>query len=276
MKINPRDKKLLELLRRYEVLSSKQIRALVFSKIRETNYFRRMRELEKGKMIRRMGPMLDHSYAWALGRLGKEMYGVFPKEGLRNRLTLEHDVSLSAVRMRLDELGLGKHLITESELRRRAREKRVHYQDPNQPQVVPDALFPVTLNGRAEVFALEVELSLKNRQRYQELFRRYEMTNRIFAIWYVVKTKELGAKLAEEQDRFYRSNRWGYKNKKMMCYSVLEDFLVDPWNAKLFYEKSERRLVDYFQLKEKNPAEKGDHSIDQSVIEKDAFEKTAS
>jgi hypothetical protein len=87
VKINPRDKKLLELLRRYEVLSSKQIRTLVFSRIRETNYFRRMRELEKGKMIRRMGPMLDHSYAWALGRLGKEMYGVFPKEGIRNRLT---------------------------------------------------------------------------------------------------------------------------------------------------------------------------------------------
>ena len=75
IRISDRDKKLLELLSKYEVMSSKQIRSLVFDKIPETNFFRRLRDLEKAKMIKRMGPMIDHSYAWLLAEKGKSVMG---------------------------------------------------------------------------------------------------------------------------------------------------------------------------------------------------------
>ena len=46
IRLSTRDKKLLELLAKYEVMSSKQIRSLVFSQIPETNFFRRLRQLD--------------------------------------------------------------------------------------------------------------------------------------------------------------------------------------------------------------------------------------
>jgi hypothetical protein len=271
MKLSPRDKRLLELLAKYEVLSSKLIRVEVFPNVIETNFFRRLRELENDRYIRRIGPMPDHSYAWVLGPLGRDLYGVFAFEAQKNRVTIEHDMALAEVRMRMEDLGLAKHLVPESELRREALSKKESHQEQGKGQIVPDALFPVMMAESAVIFALEVELSLKNRRRYQELFFRYYGTHFVKSIWYLTKTIELGRKVETEFYRFYQRNSRNYQPFQRFGFTVLGEFLKSPRNC-LVHRQGHRQsfgeeILDWFYLRApENHCQVLDQSRDQSLI----------
>ncbi len=266
IRISDRDKRIFELLARYEIIGSKQIRKLLFGDIPETNFFRRMRELEKAKMIRRIGPMTDHSYAWLLGSKGKERMGFGERDLFKTRLTLEHDVTLTQVRMALDAIGVAKKFVAESELRKRARLHQTGYLEKKKQVVVPDGLFPVLIKERAEVFALEVELNFKNRLRYQELFKRYAKMDGLYAIWYVVPNKSMGDRLLQEWEAFFEKFRGQYR-RKILCYSVLDSFLANPKDASIHDHQGEVKICDWWRLSVVNGPEKiTDHSHDQSVI----------
>ena len=268
MRLSNRDKRLLELLKKYEVLSSRIIRHELFPKTVETNFFRRLRELESGRYIRRIGPMNDHSYAWVLGSAGRDLYGVFAFEAQKNRLTVEHDIALAEVRMRMQTLGLAKHLVPESTLRREALRKKESYEEKGKPQIIPDALFPVLMGDSAVVFALEVELSLKNQQRYQELFHRYYCSNEIKSIWYLTKTKELGKKIEEEFYRFYRRSNRNFQISQRFGFTVLGDFLKSPQNCLVYRQGFSENIQDWFYLQPpKNHCQSQDHNTDQSLID---------
>ncbi len=270
IRISGRDKRLFELLARYEIMGSKQVRKLLFNDIPETNFFRRMRELEKAKMIRRIGPMTDHSYAWLLGPKGKERMGFGERDFFKTRLTLEHDVTLTQVRMTLDAIGVGKKFVAESELRKRARLQQTGYLEKKKQVVVPDGLFPVLIKERAEVFALEVELNFKNRLRYQELFKRYLKMDGLYAIWYVVPSKSMGDRLLHEWEAFFEKFRGQYR-RKILCYTELDLFLADPRNALIHDHQGEVKICDRWRLSVVNCSEKiTDHSHDQSVIAKNS------
>lgn len=245
---SPRDKKLFELLARYEVMSSKQIRELAYPDVIETNFFRRLRELEKAKMIKRRGPMLDHSYAWLLGSEGKHRMGFGERDLFKTRLTLEHDVALTQVRLALDSIGVGKKLVPESELRRRARHQRVGYREKTKPVVVPDGLFPVLIKERAEVFALEVELTLKSKQRYFELFKRYLKMEGIYAIWYVVPNKSMGDRILMEWESFFQKLDREYSRSKILCYSVLDEFTARPRAAIIHDHQGQVKICNWWRL----------------------------
>lgn len=247
IRLSARDKKLFELLARYEVMSSKQIHELVFADVIETNFFRRLRGLEKAKMIKRLGPMLDHSYAWILAHEGKRLMGFAERELIKTRLTLEHDVALTQVRLALDSIGVGKKLVPETELRRRARSQRIGYREKNKPIVVPDGLFPVLMMERAEVFALEVELTFKSKQRYFELFKRYQKMDGIYAVWYLVPNQSMGDRLLHQWQEFQQKFTF-VSSQKVFCYSVIEEFTVNPRTAAIQGIKQSARACDWWRL----------------------------
>lgn len=264
---SPRDKKLFELLARYEIMSSKQIRQLAYSDVIETNFFRRLRELENAKMIKRLGPMLDQSYAWVLGPQGKQLMGFGEKDLFKTRLTLEHDVALIQVRLALDSIGVGKKLVPESELRRRARDQRIGYREKNKPVVVPDGLFPLVIKERAEVFALEVELTFKSKQRYFELFKRYLRMDGIYAIWYVVPNKSMGDRILAEWELFFQKFDREYSRSKILCYSVLDEFTAQPRAAMIHYHQGQVKICDWWRLPSADVVSPNiDQSPDQRLI----------
>ncbi len=275
IRISERDKKIFEFLAKYEVMSSKQIKSLVFNQIPETNFFRRLRELEKAKMVKRMGPMTDHVYAWLLAEKGKSIMGFEDMDIYKNRLTLEHDVTLTQLRIVLDLVGLGKNIIGEGQLRRRAREQRSKHYDQSKKIIVPDALIPVMLNSRAEVFALELELHFKNRQRYIELFKKYIQMEGIYAIWYVVPSRSMANRMLEEWDFFNLKHRNNYSKNKLFCVTELDQFLNDPMNAVVRDRTGETKISQWWNFKiaesgiklTENNQKNNDHSADQSLIE---------
>jgi len=261
IRLSDRDKKLFELLARYEVMSSRQIRTLGYADVIETNFFRRLRKLERAKIIKRLGPMLDHSYAWLLGSEGKRRLGFGGKDLFKTRLTLDHDVALTQVRLTLDSIGVGKKLMPESELRKRARDQRIGFREKNKPIVVPDGLFPVLIKERAEVFALEVELTFKSKQRYFELFKRYLKMDGIYAIWYVVPNKSMGERILQEWESFFQKFARQYMRSKILCYSVHDDFTAQPRTALINDHQGQVKVCDWWRLP---PADLVSPVVDQS------------
>lgn len=229
-------------------MSSKQVRQLAYSDVIETNFFRRLRELEKAKMIKRLGPMLDHSYAWLLGSEGKRRVGFGERDLFKTRLTLEHDVALTQVRLALDSIRVGKKLVPESELRRRARNQRIDFREKNKPVVVPDGLFPVLIKERAEIFAIEVELTFKSTQRYFELFKRYLKMDGIYAIWYVVPNKSMGDRILQEWESFFQKFDRQYSRSKILCYSALDEFTAQPRTALIHDHQGQVKICDWWRL----------------------------
>lgn len=255
----PRDKKLIDLLARYEVMSSRQVRKFVFNGVVATNFFRRLRQLEKAKFIRRIGPMLDHSYAWVLGENGKDHAGLGGVELFKNRLTLEHDVTLTEIRMVLDAIGVGKNLVPECRLRREAHEQTARRYEPHKPIVVPDGLITWIYGKEAEVHALELELTFKNRKRYFELFKRYREIKKVAIIWYIVPNRVFADRMLQE---------WSVFNKKFPSYAAtpvafgvteISSLLTVPMKATIRGIHNEMSLRDLYRL---------DHTGDHPVIEK--------
>lgn len=265
-KVSDRDQKLMTLLARYEVMSSKLIRETVFPEIAATNFFRRMRNLEKENFIKRIGPMLDHSYAWVLGSEGKALYGIEPHEHLKNRLTLEHDVALAQVRMILDEHGVIKKFTTESFLRQQAKNLGTANWSPEKSIVVPDGLFRAPIKGEDKSIALEIELSFKSKHRYSDLFRRYhEYHKEVFLIWYLVKTKEMGERI-ESYWNDYHQRKPSYFHEVMLAFSVLDDSLLKAGHADLHCKATVMKLHTIWPSLGAHNRKMDDHQNDQPVI----------
>ena len=109
VKLQPRDIKLLKALGRYGVLSTKQIQKLVFSEIRFTTMMRRLRLLEKFHFLKRGVILTDQSLTWTLVFRGEQYLGVEIPGSFSNRNTIDHDILINYIRIKLEEFNLAKN-----------------------------------------------------------------------------------------------------------------------------------------------------------------------
>lgn len=278
--LKERDRKLLDLLAQYQVLSSRLVRKSLFASMNATNFFRRIRQLEKTKLIKRLGPLSDHSYAWTLDDRGKNLCGIEEAEFSINRATLEHDVIVVHVRMVLEQFKIAKSFMPESLLRKEAKHKNNYHWRREDTIIVPDGIFQATVKQQERMVSLEVELSFKNRRRYFDLFRRYHETHDpVFLIWYLVKTKSMGERIQTLWNQYCKDNSDKHRRKIHFMFTEVDSFLKDPSTADF------QMGTDIHKLHEIWPAVKkqSDHTIDQSqdqsvitpVIEKIEGEKCA-
>lgn len=117
VKLQPRDLKLLQLLSRYGVLSTKQIQKLFFSDIRFTTMMRRLRSLEQSHFLTRGITLTDQSFTWRLGWRGEQQLGVKIPGTFSNRNTIDHDVLVNDIRMKLESFNLAKDWKPEFEIK---------------------------------------------------------------------------------------------------------------------------------------------------------------
>jgi hypothetical protein len=269
MQLTTRDKRLFELLNRYHVLSSRQVKTLVFANLANTNVFRRLRLLEsKGLILRSEGLPLGES-AWTLRSKGAASLATQWLPYSVNKNTLHHDVTLSELRLALESVGLGKNWKSEQTLKRETFDHRLR--DDEDRKNIPDGLLPVPNGDVFSVWAVELELSLKAKARYAEIFRRYKLTSALRRIWYVVPSHEMGKLLL----RRWRESRWDSIGP-ILSYSLLSDVVENPFETVLISENGSVRLSEVTKLIEPlKSAEKSDHSDDQGVISPEAEKRRA-
>jgi Replication-relaxation len=265
--LNERDRKLLDLLAKYQVLSSCLLKQSFFAHTAATNFFRRIRQLEKAKLIKRLGPLSDHSYAWTLDDRGKNLCGIEETEFFLNRATLEHDVIVAHVRMVLERFKIGNSFTPERLLRKEAKHKNNYHWRREDTIIVPDGMFQATIKQQERMLSLEVELSFKNRRRYFDLFRRYHETyDPVFLIWYLVRTKSMGERIQALWNKYCKDNSDKYSRKIHFMFTEVDSFLNDPSTAEFQIGNEVNKLSEIWPQLRKQNDHTADQSLDQSVI----------
>ena len=118
MEMQTRDLQILTALYRFGILSSKQIENLFFTNTHFTVRNRRLRILEKENLILRIDSMPSKMLAWSLSKKGGAAINCYETQRFTNRNTTLHYVTLSGVRISLEDIGLGKDFTNELELKR--------------------------------------------------------------------------------------------------------------------------------------------------------------
>ena len=206
MKIQLRDKDILSGVYKYGILSTEQIGDLFFKNLHHTTIMRRLRILEKEKLILRIDSLPNNQSAWSLGTEGADFLRVEPPGRFTNRNTTLHDVSVSGVRIALERVGLCQNFSTEMELK-----KRINWKlDEKEKEFmqVPDGIFTAQAKDgeSTAVVALEVELNPKNHARYKRIVNQYLAKETIGFVWYVVKTEGIAKTIFEQWKKARRTN----------------------------------------------------------------------
>jgi hypothetical protein len=222
--INARDIRVLQTLGSFELLSTRQLCTLSFPGVDRRTVLRRLRKLEREKVIRRIHGLKMGEMVWALSQFGAFRIGQTQRIESINKNSLEHDITLSDIRLSLLRAGLAHSWKSEQHIRRNSGSKA----KLGDEQIIPDAVFVGKTHRGFEVFALELELSGKSPSRYARLFSYYGCRSQFAAIWYVTASKSLGERLVRE---------WKKANpritKPAFGWIHLPQILSDPHSAKV-------------------------------------------
>lgn len=239
MTITSRDQALLAKLGAMGILSTSQIGKLFFSGVDPTTVRRRLRALERERSIYRVLGLDDGSVGWALTRPTAQRIGAIDPPKF-NRNSLHHDVVLSDVRLSFESIGLGSHWVPEHHLKRK-RLARGRGQDDG--VAIPDAIFSAVAGNTPRIIALELELTGKSRQRYEQILTRYLKTKHLWAVWYLVQSESLGKLLID----VWRALNRGKRND-LLIWSRLDEVLADPAEARVHAEHFNYRLRELVQI----------------------------
>ncbi len=223
--ITERDLKFLETLGDYEMMTTSQITRRVFSEIDKKTVLRRLRKLEREKLIKRTHGLASGELVWSLSQFGA--YKIQRDSFLEkiNRNCLEHDTTLTELRLVLERFGMVSSWRTEQSMRRQMPKTRDRFAQ----DLCPDAIVAVKTPNGYEGVGLELEFSPKNASRYAKVFAAYGERRKYFAIWYVVESESLGKMLERE---WAKAN--SYVAKPQFGWMLLRELLKEPHNANLF------------------------------------------
>lgn len=238
-----RDRALLVQLSKYQVLSTSQIRTLVFSESDYPTTLRRLRQLRGEKILRSLAGLRYGSHAWFLSAKGAGLMDLPKPWQFRNRNTLEHDLTVVELRLALEKAGYGNSWTTEQELKRKAYRP---FQSESESNVIPDAVFVESNRGSPRSISLELELNVKAKARYGNILRKYAYRENCGLIWYVVRSRREGERIL----RVYE-NLPAYLSKPPLYFSLLDDVLSNPKQAKLFNANGEWVFGEVFEAQER-------------------------
>lgn len=222
--LTERDKAVLGDLRQYGLHSTRRLAAAHFPGVQHPTVLRRLRALEAAHYIQKVPDLDGIGAAWGLDKAGGKFFEGEAAKIQFPRSIQEHDLKLTALRIRLEEAGLARSWRPEHEIRAHvaARCGRAHMREKN----VPDGLMGVEAKGFREAVAVELELTQKNQDRYRRIFRDYLSKEQLWGFWYVTGSPTIGKQLmtAFENTRYKRSEPYFF-------WSLLEDVMADPLNA---------------------------------------------
>ena len=241
-----RDLLLLETLESYGVLSTKQIRELVFKDINTRTVLRRLRLLKQRGFIYSSEGLPSGALAWTLSKRSSRLFKHDLETKTINKNSLQHDVAISSIRIQLERLKIAEswtseHILKKEVIKSHYEEKRSSLSYMDEPPLIPDSLFITRHEGEMKAVALELELTLKSRERYKKIFSQYKEKEKIWFVWYVVLTHSTGEALSKLWAKYAI---WG---NCLFAYSTLEELfrydfkLPEPRGEDLRETKREER-----------------------------------
>lgn len=192
--LTARDRDLLTQLDDFGLMTSQQIRQRLFEGTQIRTVLRRLRILERRRLIQRTTGLSSGGLTWALTSTGLKVRGVIGAPPRVNKNTLEHDILFNTIRLSLEGAGARGSWKSGHSLRQKAAESKLPFdRDEN---VIPDGIFVSFKNG-AMAIAIELELNAKGKYRYRRIFELYSQ-KKIQLLWYWVPSERLGELLAKQ------------------------------------------------------------------------------
>lgn len=187
MGITPRDRMLFRHIADFGMLTTKQINTKVFGGIATTTVLRRLRHLEKRLLIKRLHGLESQEVLWIITEKASHFSdGGEHYKRLWNKNLLEHDFKLLCLRLLLEKEGVAISWEPEHKIRFLVFQK---YQEEAKNKLIPDGIMLTeTLHKRVSV-AVELELTLKNKERLRDVLRRYCEKKDLGYLWYVCGSK---------------------------------------------------------------------------------------
>lgn len=143
--------------------------------------------MEEERFIKRLHGLESQEVLWTITGKAIQFGGGEHFKRYWNKNLLEHDFKLLRLRLLLEEQGIAKSWVPEHEIRflvfkkydlRTAKEK-----------LIPDGLMVTETSFKKVSVAIELELTLKNKERLKEVLKRYLEKKDLTYIWYVCGSK---------------------------------------------------------------------------------------
>jgi hypothetical protein len=227
MNITSRDIDIFKLIASYGMLSTKQINSICFKSIATTTVLRRLRILENKKFIQRLLGLESQDILWIILPKGAEAAGVaIPKRHWSKNL-LEHDHRLISLRLNLEESGIAHSWIPEHLIR--ANIFRKNDFRTAKEKLIPDGLMATVADDKRLSVAIELELTLKNKDKLRKTLSRYKQQEGIVGVWYISPTTSLLNSISAVWNSL-----GGSSTGNKLYLSVLSDVMKNNLSAKVF------------------------------------------
>ena len=229
MVITNRDLDLFRKLSIYGMLSTKQISSICFNSIALTTVLRRLRLLEENKYLQRILGLESQDVLWILSSKGAETASVeIPKRHWSKNM-LEHDFKLLSLRLFLEGCGLAHSWMPEHSIRSNIFRKiglRA-----GKEKLIPDGFMGTEAEGKRLSVAVELELTLKNKDKLRTTLSRYRRQEGILGVWYISPSVSLLNSLIP----IWKGQEASSNGAKLYL-SVLHEVMKNPLQAKVFYD----------------------------------------
>lgn len=235
MRLQDRDKILLQLLYRFGVMSTRQIADRIFSNIALTTVLRRLRVLQDDGLIINSGHLPDGTKVWSISKTGAQAIGNEDVFRFTNQNTLNHDVCLTEARFALEGMSLGYDWTSESELKRNLS----HYKQGR--ALVPDGIFVAEVSEKNQVVSFELELTPKSHARYKNIFTEYCHMDGIGVIWYVVKDISITKPILKQWLSVKANSR--IKPQQALLFTKFDDLICNGRNAEVIDESGQLKSI---------------------------------
>lgn len=256
MNITLRDIAVLKNIASYGMLTTKQINTVCFKSIATTTVLRRLRMLENEKYIQRLRGLESQDILWLIQSKGAEVANVqIPKRHWSKNL-LEHDHKLISLRLNLEESRIAhswipEHLIRTNIFRkndfRTAKEK-----------LIPDGLMGADANGKRISVAIELELTLKNRDKLRKTLSRYKRQDGITGVWYVSPTTSLLSSISSVW-----SSLGSIHSGIRLYLSVLDDVMKNSHQAKVLCQGRTTKISELWTPRPAHPSAQSVSSLNE-------------
>ena len=115
---------------------------------------------------------------------------------------------------------------------------------------IPDGLFTLYVQNKAQLVALELELTLKSKKRYETIFSKHLLTKRWDIIFYIVKDELMRQKLLQHIQELKRKNFLLKTEEKLnSIYFSLLDEVLEKGNKALFTDEKISFSLDDLEKK---------------------------
>lgn len=232
MKCTPRDEELFRLICRHNLLSTKQIHAQVFPALKLTTVMRRLKKLEQGRLLKRVGRLYSGTSVWGNSQEANDRTTGFFSSSRTNLHTLEHDVTVTDIHLLLEKITKIEEWLDVRHIRSGS------IGDPfekdfgvfefgkkgKDPELMPDSLFIAKHQGKRKTFSLEVELSVKAQSRYHELIDTYVERKEPKLVLYVVRDLKV-------RNAVFKAAKNHYKAKEKIHAVFLDELLAKKEKA---------------------------------------------